>query len=47
MEQTACNFVSTKDQIYFLDKFWPDFNQEDLNQIIENYSQRTRNFGTR
>lgn len=34
-------------EIYFLDKFWPDFNEEDLNQIIENYSQRTRNFGTR
>lgn len=34
-------------EIYFLDKFWPDFNEEDLNQIIENYSQRTRSFGTR
>lgn len=34
-------------EIYFLDKFWPDFNKEDLNEIIENYSKRKRNFGTR
>lgn len=34
-------------EIYFLDKLWPDFNEEDLNQIINNYSQRVRNFGAR
>lgn len=34
-------------EIYFLDMFWPDFNEENLDQIIENYSKRTRNFGAR
>lgn len=34
-------------EIYFLDKFWPDFSKEDLAKTIEDYSKRTRTFGTR
>lgn len=34
-------------EIYFLDKFWPDFNEEDLNYIMDNYSKKIRNFGSR
>lgn len=34
-------------EIYFLDKFWPDFDEKDLDHIIDNYSKRTRNFGAR
>jgi undecaprenyl diphosphate synthase len=34
-------------EIYFLDKFWPDFNKEDLAKTIEDYSKRTRSFGAR
>jgi undecaprenyl diphosphate synthase len=34
-------------ELYFTDKFWPDFDKEDLLQAIENYSKRKRNFGGR
>lgn len=34
-------------ELYFMDKFWPDFNKADLIQAIENYSKRKRNFGGR
>lgn len=34
-------------ELYFLDKFWPDFNEDDLKDAIINYSQRKRNFGGR
>ena len=34
-------------ELYFLDKFWPDFNENDLKDAIINYSQRKRNFGGR
>ena len=34
-------------ELYFIDKFWPDFNEEDLEKALENYSQRQRNFGGR
>jgi len=34
-------------ELYFLDKCWPDFGKEDLVAAIEDYSQRTRNFGGR
>ncbi|PCJ29587.1 MAG: di-trans,poly-cis-decaprenylcistransferase [Rickettsiales bacterium] len=34
-------------ELYFIDKFWPDFNEKDLAVAIENYSQRERTFGTR
>jgi len=32
-------------ELYFIDKFWPDFNKEDLFQAVINYQQRERRFG--
>jgi len=34
-------------ELYFIDKFWPDFSIDDLKLAIEDYSKRTRNFGGR
>ena len=34
-------------ELYFLDKFWPEFDINDLENAIENYSTRQRNFGGR
>ena len=34
-------------ELYFFDKFWPDFSIDDLKLAIEDYSKRTRNFGGR
>ena len=32
-------------ELYFIDKFWPDFNKEDLFEAIINFQQRERRFG--
>jgi undecaprenyl diphosphate synthase len=32
-------------EFVFLDKFWPDFNEEDLDSCIEIYQNRNRKFG--
>ena len=32
-------------ELYFTDKFWPDFNCEDLDKAIEYYKNTDRNFG--
>lgn len=32
-------------EFYFTNKLWPDFTEEDLNEAIEEYNRRTRNFG--
>jgi len=32
-------------ELYFIDKFWPDFNKEDLYEAIINFQQRERRFG--
>ena len=32
-------------EFYFIDKLWPDFNTEDLDNAILEYSRRTRKFG--
>ena len=32
-------------ELLFVDKFWPDFTKEDLNQAIEAYTLRHRRFG--
>ena len=32
-------------ELYFLDKLWPDFNNIDLKQIINNYINIKRNYG--
>ncbi len=34
-------------ELYFLDKFWPDFNENDLKIALDDYAQRKRSFGTR
>jgi undecaprenyl diphosphate synthase len=33
-------------EIYFLDKLWPDFNNNDFKKIIKNYKKLKRNFGS-
>ena len=38
---------SAYSELYFTDKFWPDFNQNDLFQAITNFNQRERRYGTR
>ena len=32
-------------ELFFLKKFWPDFNSNDLNKVIKDYKKRKRNFG--
>ena len=32
-------------ELYFLDKLWPDFNENDLKKILKDYNKITRNFG--
>ena len=32
-------------ELYFLDKFWPDFEKDDLYLAIRNYQKRERRFG--
>lgn len=32
-------------ELYFTDKFWPDFNKQDLFEAIINFQQRERRFG--
>lgn len=32
-------------ELYFIDKFWPDFKKEDLYEAVVNYQQRERRFG--
>lgn len=32
-------------EFLFLDKFWPDFTEKDLDDAIEVYKNRKRNFG--
>ena len=34
-----------EDEFLFIDKNWPDFTEEDLNQAIVEYQKRTRKFG--
>ncbi|SHJ67671.1 Undecaprenyl pyrophosphate synthetase [Rubritalea squalenifaciens DSM 18772] len=32
-------------EIFVLDKFWPDFNEEDMHAAVQEYSKRHRRFG--
>ena len=32
-------------EIYFLNKLWPDFNNQDLKNIIKKFKKEKRNFG--
>jgi undecaprenyl diphosphate synthase len=34
-------------ELFFLDKYWPDFNKDDLKEILHDYKSRQRNFGAR
>jgi len=36
---------SAYSELYFSDKYWPDFTEEDLNSAFEEYNQRQRRFG--
>ena len=32
-------------EIFFIDKLWPDFNENDFNKIISKFHKIKRNFG--
>ena len=34
-------------EFLFLDKYWPDFSEEDLDNAIEAYQKRNRKFGAK
>lgn len=47
-EKRLSNFLPWQlsySEFLFIDKNWPDFTEEDLNQAIEEYQKRTRKFG--
>ena len=47
-EQRLSNFLtwqSVYSELIFIKKHWPDFRQQDLDQIIKEYYRRTRRFG--
>ncbi|MDE7208260.1 MAG: undecaprenyl diphosphate synthase family protein, partial [Clostridia bacterium] len=32
-------------ELIFLDKYWPDFDEDTLDEILKEYSKRDRRFG--
>jgi len=34
-------------ELYFSSKYWPDFNKDDIQEAINDYSTRKRTFGKR
>ena len=36
---------STYSELYFIEKYWPDFNENDLDEAIKEYQRRNRKFG--
>lgn len=47
-EQRLSGFLlweSVYSELYFTPKYWPDFNEQDLNKALEEYTQRERRFG--
>ena len=47
-EMRLSNFLtwqSVYSELYFVDKYWPDFNNNDLIEAINEYNKRTRKFG--
>ena len=47
-EQRLSNFLiwqAAYSEIYFLKKYWPDFEKEDLDEILKEYARRQRRFG--
>jgi tritrans,polycis-undecaprenyl-diphosphate synthase [geranylgeranyl-diphosphate specific] len=39
------SFQSAYSELFFLDKMWPEFEEEDLFKIMEEYKERERRFG--
>jgi len=39
-------YQTTYSELYFTDRLWPDLTTEDLEQAIQEYTLRTRNFGS-
>lgn len=47
-EQRISNFMLWQlaySELYFLNKYWPDFTEEDLNQALQDFANRKRRFG--
>jgi undecaprenyl diphosphate synthase len=47
-EQRISNFLLWQlaySELYFTEKYWPDFSEHDLKLAIAEYKQRIRNFG--
>lgn len=47
-EMRLSNFLtwqSVYSELFFIDKYWPDFTEKDLEEILEKYSKRERRFG--
>ncbi len=47
-EQRLSNFLlwqTAYTELYFLEKYWPDFTEKDLDEVLEDYTQRQRRFG--
>lgn len=47
-EQRLSSFLtwqSIYSELYFLSKYWPDFNKEDLKTALDDYCRRSRRFG--
>lgn len=47
-EKRISNFLlwqSAYAEFYFSDKLWPEFTEKDLEQVLQNYSQRERRYG--
>lgn len=47
-EERISNFLLWQlsySEFYFTPTFWPDFTEKELDQIVENYENRTRRFG--
>jgi undecaprenyl diphosphate synthase len=38
-------YRTTYSELYFIDKYWPDFNENDMDMAINEYTSRQRRFG--
>tara|TARA_B110000438_G_scaffold49480_1_gene49984 strand:- start:11183 stop:11872 length:690 start_codon:yes stop_codon:yes gene_type:complete len=48
-QKRLSNFLlwqSAYSELFFLEKFWPDFTTNDLEEIVSDYKNRKRNYGT-
>ena len=47
-EQRLSNFLtwqSVYSELFFVEKYWPDFTEEDLKNIIDEYATREKRLG--